>query len=69
MIPSQANYFLCEIIDRYTSSELAELLLSNYNILIKDCNTKYGLEGKNYIRLSIRDRCDDDALVTALLNL
>ena len=69
VIPSQANYFLCEITDRYTSSELAELLLSNYNILIKDCNTKHGLEGKNYIRLSIRDKHDDDTLVSALLNL
>ena len=35
VIPSQANYFLCEVIDRYNANELAELLLNRYNILIK----------------------------------
>ena len=66
MIPSQANYFLCEITDRFTSHELTEKLLVEHNILIKDCSTKKGFGGKNYIRLAIRDRKDDSRLAEVL---
>ncbi len=69
VIPSQANYFLCEITDRFTSRELAELLLTRHNILIKDCDTKTGLEGRNMIRVAVRDRKDNHALVEALNSL
>ena len=66
VIPSQANYFLCEVIDRYNANELAELLLNRYNILIKNCNNKNGLQGMNYIRIAIRTREDNDRLIKAL---
>lgn len=66
VIPSQANYFLCEITDRFTSHELTEKLLVEHNILIKDCSTKKGFGGKNYIRLAIRDRKDDSRLAEVL---
>ena len=36
VIPSQANYFLCEVTGTYTATELTSLLLKRYNILIKD---------------------------------
>lgn len=39
VIPSQANYFLCEVLSPYTSSELTYLLLKK-DILIKDCSSK-----------------------------
>ncbi len=67
VIPSQANYFLCQVTDRYTSRQLTEKLLNEYNILIKDCDTKTGLEGKNFIRIAIRDQKDNDRLVDALM--
>ncbi len=66
VIPSQANYFLCEVTDRFTSSELAMILLDKYNLLIKDCGTKSAFLGKNYIRLAIRDREDNSYLVSKL---
>lgn len=66
VIPSQANYFLCEVTDRYTANELTELLLNRYNILIKDCNNKTGLHGKNYIRIAIRTSEDNDKLINVL---
>lgn len=69
VIPSQANYFCCEVTSKYTSAELALKLLDGYNIMIKDCNSKTGLAGKNYIRLSVRDTRDNDALVHALKEL
>jgi histidinol-phosphate/aromatic aminotransferase/cobyric acid decarboxylase-like protein len=37
--------------------------------MIKDCNSKTSLEGKNYIRLSVRDNIDNDRLVDALMEL
>lgn len=69
VIPSQANYFLCEVTNKYTSKELAELLLNQYNILIKDCGTKAAFNGRNYIRIAIRDQKDNDLLIDALVNL
>lgn len=69
VIPSQANYFLCQVTGHYTSRQLTELLLNEYNILIKDCDNKTGLEGKNYIRIAVRDKRDNDCLVDALRSL
>lgn len=65
VIPSQANYFLCEVTEKYTSTELTKLLLDK-NILIKDCSTKKAFNGKNYIRIAIRNRYDNDVLIESL---
>lgn len=65
VVPSQANYFLCEVLDM-GARELTELLLNSYDILIKDCSTKKGVEGKNYVRIAIRNSADNDRLVKAL---
>jgi histidinol-phosphate/aromatic aminotransferase/cobyric acid decarboxylase-like protein len=69
VIPSQANYFLCEVTAKYTATELTELLLKHYNILIKDCGTKLAFAGKQYIRIAIRDRADNTYFVEALKEL
>lgn len=69
VIPSQANYFLCEVIDKYTSTDLTALLLERYNILIKDCSHKKGFDGQQYIRLAIRNKEDNDKLIIACLDL
>lgn len=67
VIPSQANFLMCEVdINKFTSHELTETLLTRFNILIKDCDSKNGLKGKNMIRIAIRDTKDNDALVGAL---
>ena len=65
VFPSQANYFLCEVIEKFTSHELAIKLLK-YNILIKDCSTKKAFNGRSFIRLAVRDRNDNDYLVHVL---
>lgn len=69
VIPSQANYFLCEVTDRFSSKELTQLLLNRHDILIKDCATKAGFNGENYIRLAIRDRNDNKKLSEVLMSL
>ncbi len=69
VIPSQANYFLCEVLDKYTSKDLLKLLLIKYGVLIKDCSTKSGFEGRNYIRIAVRGKADNDKLVESLKKL
>lgn len=67
VIPSQANYFLCELTtDRFTSKELAIRLLADHEILIKDCSGKSAFSHSNYIRLAVRNREDNHELVEAL---
>lgn len=67
IIPSQANYFLCEITGRFTSHELTLRLLTDHNILIKDCSAKKGFPAdKQYVRIAIRDREDNHHLIEIL---
>lgn len=66
VLPSQANYFLCEVRPPFTSHELAVRLLQEHDILIKDCSTKKGFNGRNFVRLAIRNRTDNERLVKAL---
>lgn len=68
VFPSQANYFLCRVTDKFTSHELA-LKLLRHNILIKDCGTKKAFDGGNYIRIAVRDRKDNCFLVETLKSL
>lgn len=69
VIPSQANYFCVKITDKYTSHELTLILLSKYDIMVKDCDTKTGLKGLNYIRVSVRNKADNDTILAALKEL
>ena len=69
VIPSQANYFCLEVTGKFTSEELTKRLLADYEIMIKDCNSKNYLKGKNYIRVSVRNSQDNDRLIAALKEL
>ncbi len=70
VIPSQANYFMCELVGgKYTSRELAVKLLTQFNILIKDCSGKAAFAGGEYIRIAVRDRKDNHYLVESLKSL
>lgn len=69
VLPTQANYFCVELIDKYSSTELTKLLLARYNIMIKDCDSKNGLKGRNFIRVSVRSQEDNDQLISALKEL
>ena len=66
---SQSNYFLCEVLPPYTSHVLAVTLLREHEILIKDCSTKKVFDGRNYIRIAIRNNEDNDRLIKALNTL
>lgn len=62
---SQANYIMCKLIDE-DSTDLANYLIKNYSILIKDLKNKKGFENKNYIRLAVKSKEDNDEIVKAL---
>lgn len=68
-IPSSANYFLCEVIHPHNSKELCNKILSQNNILLKDCSTKAGINNKSYIRLAVRNKKDNDYLIHSLKEL
>lgn len=68
VIPSQANYFLCEVTDRYTSAELTQKLIDR-EVLISNCGLKKNMAGKQLIRLAIRSREDNARLISILRQL
>lgn len=66
VLPSQANFFMCEVLPPYRSLELTERLLSEHDILIKDCSRKRAMKGRQFIRLAVRSQEDNDRLVEAM---
>ena len=66
VIPSQANYVMCELTGKMTSRELAEELLDKYNILIKDLSNKNGFDGKSYVRIAVKRPEENKKLVEAM---
>ena len=62
--PSQANYFMCELLNGCDSKSVAAKLL-NKNILIKDLSGKIG-NGRQYIRIAIRTENEDKILLEKL---
>ena len=68
VIPSQANYFLCEVIDKYTSAELTQELIEQ-DVIISNYGLKSNMKGQNLVRLAIRDREDNKKLIEILKRL
>ncbi|MCG6837364.1 aminotransferase class I/II-fold pyridoxal phosphate-dependent enzyme (plasmid) [Fusobacterium vincentii] len=62
---SQANYILVEILENLKPDRLAEILLNDYNILIKSLSNKKGIKG-NFIRLAVRNREENNYCIRAL---
>ena len=63
--PSEANYIMCRV-DGMSSKELANRLLRDDDLLIKDLSTKNGFDGRSFIRVAVRDAADNAALYAAL---
>ena len=67
VMPSQANYFLCEVLSPYTAKEIVIYMLRHHNILTRDCSLKPGLNpNKQYMRIAVRNHEDNTRLVEAL---
>lgn len=66
VMPSQANYFLCEVLPPFTANEIVLTMLRRFNILTRDCSSKGGFDGRQYMRIAVRDQRDNSRLVDAL---
>ena len=69
VMPSQANYFLCEILPPYTANKVVLYMLKHHNILTRDCSNKPGLDGRQYMRIAVRNHEDNTRLVEGLKEL
>ena len=69
VMPSQANYFLCEILPPKNARQLVITMLKQYNILLRDCSDKQGFDGKQYMRISVRSHEDNARLLHAFTEL
>ncbi len=63
---SQANYILCQVTNNYTSTQIAKDLLEKHLLYIKDLRGKTGFENKQYIRIAVRNREDNEMLIDVL---
>jgi len=66
VLPSHANYFLCDVGELMSSHSLAENLMNEHAILVKDCSTKVGMTGRQFVRVTVRDTADNDYFIAAL---
>lgn len=69
VIPSQANYIMAEITAAMTAREVTKVLLSKYNLFIKDLSGKINLDGRQFIRLAVRNEEENGKLVAALKDI
>ncbi len=66
VLPTQANYFMIRIKEKYNAHNLTNILLDKYGILIKDLTTKVG---EYYIRVAIRNEDDNNKLIAAMVEI
>lgn len=63
---SQANYLMVELTGGASASELTRRLLVEDALLVKDLTPKVRLDGRQFLRLAVRTREQNAALVEAL---
>ena len=70
VMPTEANYFLCEVLPPYKASEIVIRMLKQHNILTRDCSLKPGLDpNKQYMRIAVRNHEDNTRLAEGLKEL
>ncbi|MDB2091673.1 MAG: aminotransferase class I/II-fold pyridoxal phosphate-dependent enzyme [Clostridium sp.] len=65
VVPTQANYVLCEILGDNTAYDITKRLLDEYDVFIKDLSSKKGFNGQ-YIRVAVKRPEENRKLVEAL---
>jgi histidinol-phosphate/aromatic aminotransferase/cobyric acid decarboxylase-like protein/choline kinase len=68
VLPSQANFIMCETLSGITAVELTETLLDKYNILIKNLSGKNGIDGQ-FIRMAVKTPEENQTLIKALVSV
>lgn len=65
-LPSQANYIMVEITGGMSAAELTRRLLFTHNLFVKDLSSKIKRDGRQFIRVAVRDTEDNNRLIDAL---
>ena len=65
VLPSESNFFMCEVKEPQTAEGITEELLDKHDIFIKDLTGKTGIKGQ-WIRISIKSAEENKRLVEAL---
>ncbi len=68
VIPSQANYIMAEIVNGVSAEELTRRLIVNSNILIKNLSPKMGEDEKQFIRIAVKTKEENNMLIAAIKN-
>ncbi|MCK9471601.1 MAG: aminotransferase class I/II-fold pyridoxal phosphate-dependent enzyme, partial [Bacilli bacterium] len=68
VIPTQANYVMCEVLKPFSAKQVSTYLLDKHNILIRDLTNKNGIKGQ-YLRIAVKRDEENNLLVKALNNL
>ena len=66
VIPSQANYLMVEVTNGISAAELTRRLILEHSILIKNLFAKVNKDGRQYVRLAVKRREENDKLIEAL---
>lgn len=68
VLPTQANFIMCEVLPGIKAGELTEILLDKHNILIKNLVGKNGIDGE-FIRIAIKTPEENQKLLNALMSV
>ncbi|MDL2225439.1 aminotransferase class I/II-fold pyridoxal phosphate-dependent enzyme [Eubacteriales bacterium OttesenSCG-928-M02] len=68
VLPTRANYVMCQVLPPKEARAVTETLLDEAHILIKDLSQKSGISGE-YIRIAIKTPVENDRLLDALMRL
>ena len=67
VVPTEANFVMAEIVNGVSAEELTRRLIVNNNILIKNLYPKMDTKERQFIRIAIKTKEENDELVKALL--
>lgn len=65
-IPSQANYIMVEVMGGMSASEITKRLMFAHNLFVKDLSSKVKRDGRQFIRVAVRNTEDNNRLIDAL---
>ena len=63
--PSMTNFVLVELLNNKSSFDFCMQMLVDYQIYLRDCSDKIGLEG-NFLRIAARSNSENEKIVSAL---
>lgn len=69
VMPTQANFVLCEVLPPLTANDLCLSLLKDHNILASACSAKKGIAPNKYVRFAVRSTSDNNRLLEALKDI